>query len=78
VVEVETSRGERRRAEVEYFKGHVANPLSNEELEQKFREQAEARMARHVLQPLMEKLWALESVSDIKELIDLLVARRLD
>ena len=75
VVEIETTRGERRRASVEYFKGHVKNPLSDEEVEEKFRRQAAGRMAEEVIEPVLQKLWKLEDVANVKEVIDLLVAR---
>ena len=77
-LEIETSGGERRRASVEYFKGHVNNPLTDAEVEDKFRRQVAGRMADHVVDPLLKQLWKLERVADIRKVIDLLVAQHRD
>lgn len=74
-LEIETISGERRRASVEYFKGHVKHPLTDEEVEAKFRRQVAGRMADRAIDPLLEKLWKLEDVTNIKEVIDLLIAQ---
>lgn len=74
-LEIETTSGERRRASVKYFKGHVKNPLADEEVEDKFRRQVAGRMADRAVEPLLEKLWKLEDVGNIREVIDLLVAQ---
>jgi len=75
MLEIETTSGERRRASVKYFKGHVKNPLADEEVEDKFRRQVAGRMADRAVEPLLEKLWKLEDVGNIREVIDLLVAQ---
>jgi 2-methylcitrate dehydratase len=74
-LEIETTGGERKRASVEYFKGHVNNPLTDAEVEDKFRRQVAGRMADLVVEPLLKQLWRLEHVSDIRKVIDLLVAQ---
>lgn len=75
-LEIETKRGERKRASVEYFRGHVKNPLTDPEVEDKFRRQVTARMPDRVVDPLLHKLWRLEETGNVKQVIDLLVARK--
>ncbi|MBI3328863.1 MAG: MmgE/PrpD family protein, partial [Nitrospinae bacterium] len=69
IVEVVTSAGERYVAEVPYHRGHFKNPMTVQEVEAKFR-----ALARDVLSPaqsdaILERLWHLEEVQDIGEVI---------
>ena len=61
-------------AVVEYHKGHYRNPMSESEVEAKFR-----KLAANVLTParvdrLLDKLWKLEDVADAGEIAQLTVA----
>ena len=63
--------GQRYSSEVAYHKGHYKNPLTDAELEEKFRS-----LARKVLSPsqadaLLDRLWHLEDVADIGEVLRL-------
>ena len=63
--------GETHETIVEYHKGHWKNPMSDDEVEAKFR-----RLAAEVLKPeqierLLEKLWTLEELPDAGEIVRL-------
>lgn len=69
-VEVVTTSGDRYSSpEVPYHRGHWKNPMTEQELEDKFRS-----LARNVLTPsqtdaLLDRLWNLEQVDDIGQVI---------
>jgi len=74
-MELVTRSGESHRAVVEYHKGHWKNPMSETELEAKFR-----KLASQVLEPprierLLESLWRLDELEDAGELVRLTEAR---
>jgi len=69
IVEVVTSAGQRFTAAVPYHRGHFKNPMTDHEVEAKFR-----ALARDVLMPatvdaLLERLWNVDRVKDIGEVI---------
>jgi 2-methylcitrate dehydratase len=68
-VEVITSRGEHLKAEVPYHRGHYKNPMSDQEIESKFRALAEAWLTSRQTDALLDRLWNLEQVQDIGEVI---------
>ena len=72
-IELVTKSGERHVREIQYAKGHPKNPMSDEEINTKFR-----RLAQPVLKPdridqILERLWHLEEVRDIRELLTLII-----
>jgi 2-methylcitrate dehydratase len=71
IVDVVTSRGERVTAEVPYHRGHYKNPMDDEELEAKFRTLAEDWLTSRQIDALLDRLWNLELVADIGEVIRL-------
>jgi 2-methylcitrate dehydratase len=72
VIEVTTKDGKQHSASVEYFKGHAKNPLSDQEVEHKFRALCEGRLAAGQAGRILETAWALDTLADISGLIDLL------
>jgi len=69
-----TRSGATHAATVEYHKGHWKNPMSDADVEAKFRS-----LAANVLKParfgrLLERLWNLEGAADTGEIIQLTVA----
>jgi 2-methylcitrate dehydratase len=71
IVDVATTSGQHYTAEVPYHRGHYKNPMSDQEVEEKFR-----TLARGVLPParidtLLDHLWHLEQVEDIGQVIRL-------
>ena len=69
VVEVVTSGGERLTAAVPYHRGHWKNPMTDHEVETKFRALAHDVLTPTQTDALLERLWNLEEVKDIGEVI---------
>ena len=70
-VEVVTKSGQRYTATVPYHKGHYQNPMTDAEVEAKFRSLAEPLIPTAQTDALLEKLWRLEEVADIGEVVRL-------
>ncbi|MCY4367428.1 MAG: MmgE/PrpD family protein [Chloroflexi bacterium] len=70
-LDVLTGSGEKYSAEVPYHKGHYKNPMSDAEVEAKFRSLANDLLAPSQLDTLLDKLWNLEQVEDIGEVLRL-------
>ena len=71
-IEVETKDGRRHTAAVEHFKGHPDNPMTDRELEDKFRALASPRLDEASCDAILARLWALDRAGDIGDVIDLL------
>ena len=70
-LEVVTNAGQRYAAEVPYHKGHYKNPMSDAEVEEKFRSLAQDLLSPAQTDNLLDRLWHLEEVEDIGEVIRL-------
>lgn len=70
-VEVVTTSGARHTAEVAYHRGHFKNPMSDEEVEEKFRALAYGLLTPEQTSMLLQRLWHLEQVHDIGDVIRL-------
>lgn len=70
-LEVTTRDGQSYTATVPYHKGHYKNPMTDAEVEAKFRSLAEPVIPDAQTAALLEKLWHLEEVADIREVIGL-------
>ena len=70
-VEVVTDNGERHSRRVAYHKGHYRNPLSDSELEDKFRSLAGPVLAGDQIDRLLDRLWRLEETDDLGEIFEL-------
>ena len=75
-IEITTRAGERKSAFVEYFKGHAKNPLSDAELEAKFRALTLPFLKPDQIAAVLAKLWNLDQLKDIGEVIELLSVKR--
>jgi 2-methylcitrate dehydratase len=69
VVEVVTGSGARATATVPYHRGHWKNPMTDQEIEAKFRSLAGDLLAPAQTDALLERLWNLDQVKDIGEVI---------
>ena len=54
-------------------KGHVANPMSDRELEEKFLEQAQGLLPRNQSRALLDRLWELDKLDDVGKLFALML-----
>ena len=73
-VEVVTKSGERYKERVPYHTGHYKNPMSDEDLEGKFLSLAQGFLSEAQISRLLDRLWNLEQVDDIGEVMGLLRA----
>jgi 2-methylcitrate dehydratase len=71
--EVTTISGQRLVAHTAYPKGHQRHPLSDAELEAKFRRLAEAVLTEQQRSTALELLWAVERLPNLQALFDILV-----
>jgi 2-methylcitrate dehydratase len=69
-----TKSGATHTAVVEYHKGHYRNPMSDAEVEQKFRKLAAPVLAAPSTDRLLERLWTLEDAADAGEIVRLTAA----
>ena len=72
---VTTVGGERHEASVEYHKGHWRNPMSDDELEGKFRRLGGGVLTPPELDRLAEALWKLETLPDSGDILRLTQSR---
>ena len=70
-IEVITRSGERHHGEIDYGKGHPKNPMSDQEIEAKFRRLAEPIMKPSQMDKILDRLWHFEEVRDLRELFAL-------
>ncbi|MCH8745680.1 MAG: MmgE/PrpD family protein [Chloroflexi bacterium] len=70
-LDVVTKSGQTYSAEVSYHKGHFKNPMSDAEVEEKFRSLAKDLLSPNQTDQLLDQLWNLEQVEDIGEVLRL-------
>ena len=70
-VEVVTRSGQRYSAEVPYHKGHYKNPMTDAEVEDKFRSLVKDLLSPDQTATLLDRLWRLNEEQDIGEIIRL-------
>ena len=70
-LDVTTKSGHTFSAEVPYHKGHYLNPMTDAEVEGKFRSLAKDLLSPGQTDELLAKLWNLEEVEDIGEVLRL-------
>ena len=71
-IELTLRGGRRLAAEARYFKGHAKRPLSDEEIERKFRALSVPLLGRKRADAVLAAAWKLERLSDIGELLKLI------
>jgi 2-methylcitrate dehydratase len=74
ITEIETVNKGRLRQEVIYPKGNPKNPMSKDEVTQKFRELCSLTLPSEKHEELLSLLFGLERVSDLGQVIALLKA----
>ena len=68
-LEVVTSGGERYSSQVAYHKGHYRNPLTDAEVEEKFRSLAAEHLTPARTDELLAHLWHIDEAPDLTELL---------
>jgi 2-methylcitrate dehydratase len=70
-IEVITRSGEKHLGEIDYGKGHPKNPMSDQEIEAKFRKLAEPIMKQSQMDKIIDRIWHFEEIRDLRELLAL-------
>jgi 2-methylcitrate dehydratase len=70
-VTVTTKSGESVTREVEFPRGHFGNPMTDDEVEEKFRRLAEGEMPPDRQAEVLRRLWSLEAETDLGSLLAL-------
>ncbi len=68
-LEVVLKSGRRKNVRVEYHRGHWKNPMTDAELEEKFRALARRQLPAAQTDNLLRQLWALESLPQAGALV---------
>ena len=67
-----THSGETFSERVEYHRGHHKNPMSDEEIEKKFRTLNKGLLSAAQTKDLFESVWNLEQIDNVGSLMELL------
>ena len=70
-LEVVLKSGQRHSTRVEYHRGHSKNPMTDGEMEQKFRSLASRHLPAARVDALAQRIWALEDLPEAAELVEL-------
>jgi 2-methylcitrate dehydratase len=73
IAEITTKNGEKYRCEVLHPKGHPMNPVTDADLEEKFRSMACKFMDEQRVRRIIDAIYNLDKVEDVGELVKLLV-----
>jgi 2-methylcitrate dehydratase len=73
IAEITTKNGEKYRCEVLHPKGHPMNPVTDADLEEKFRSMACKFMDEKQMSQIIDAIYNLDKVEDVGELVNLLV-----
>ncbi|MBI2988437.1 MAG: MmgE/PrpD family protein [Deltaproteobacteria bacterium] len=73
IVEITTKKGEKYRCEVFQPKGHPMNPMTDADVEEKFRSMAGKLMNEKQMRQIIDAVYNLEKLDDIGKLMKLLV-----
>ena len=68
-LEIVLKSGQRKNVRVEYHRGHWKNPMTDAEVEEKFRALARRQLPAAQTDTLLRQLWALDSLPQAGELI---------
>jgi len=70
-VDIVLRSGERKSVRSEYHRGHWKNPMSDAEVEEKFRTQVDGMMSRPKVDTLLSQLWKLDAMRDVGPLVEM-------
>jgi 2-methylcitrate dehydratase len=71
-LEIVLKSGKRNSVRVEYHRGHWKNPMTDAEMEEKFRLLAAKQMPAERIDALLRQLWSLESLPAVGTLIEMI------
>ncbi len=67
-IEIVTKNGERKVAMTDYPRGHYRNPMTDEEVNAKFRGLAQRALPHHRINSLLDTLWQLDTAANLDPL----------
>lgn len=70
-LEVVLKSGQRKSVRVEYHRGHWKNPMTDAEMEEKFRSLARRHLPAERIDALLRQLWTLEDMSNTAMLVEM-------
>jgi 2-methylcitrate dehydratase len=73
ISEIITKDGKTYRLRVDYPRGHARNPMTDQEVVEKFKDMASVYMSETQMNRLIESVFALDKLDDIGKLLDLMV-----
>jgi 2-methylcitrate dehydratase len=68
-LEIVLTSGQRRNIRVDYHRGHWKNPMTDAEVEEKFRSLARAQLSTAKMDALLHQLWELDSLGRVSDLM---------
>jgi 2-methylcitrate dehydratase len=68
-LEITLNSGEKKSSSVDYPKGHIKNPASDEDLERKLSGLASGLLSAREISHLSELCWKLDEIDDVRELV---------
>jgi len=71
-VTVKLGSGEVVSKQVDYHKGHPKNPMTDEEVEEKFRRLTKRYLGKNQADKILEAVWNLEKTKDVSRMISLM------
>jgi len=71
ILEVKTKRGEKHSIRVFHHKGHPKNPMSDKEVEQKFRNLSRGVLSSVKVDGILDQIWNLERVKDLGKFVEM-------
>lgn len=74
-VTVKLGSGEVVSKQVDYHKGHPKNPMSDEEVEEKFRRLSGKYLSKNQAARILDTVWNLEKVKDVSKVVALLTVK---
>jgi len=75
-ITVRTQSGKEYMKQVDYPLGHPCNPMSDHEVEEKFRKLAAGQLGRAQAKQVIDLVWQLDRLKDISTLMPLLMVKR--
>lgn len=77
IIEIKTRDGRLFSKKITYPKGHPKNPVTDKEVEIKFKSLSADVLSPEQLDTILDKLWHLESINNIGEIMDSIVVREI-
>ena len=78
ILEVRTKKGQKHSTRVFHHKGHPKNPMSDKEVEQKFRNLSRGGLAPARMDEILSQIWNLERVKDLGKFVEMFASSKFE